>query len=387
MHPFLSTLLSPSLVPYWLGTYAVLFLSWFLACAFFELCEQRQWLRAYAIQPSQSPPSWALKRRALEMAALNWAWLPFALFAAAPVLRLRFSAEAPFPPLPLFAVQLVACFLLDDCCFYAYHRVLHVNKKLYVRFHKPHHVFTAPFAWTSHAVHPVEMALQSVGAMLGPALFGFSLHALWAWYVVRQWQGVLDHTGLHLPIDPIGWLPGVGGTKFHDEHHQYGEEKTVWRGRRDLKMRMTVVRRHSALLVNRMCYTITRVCTVRAGSCECSSKTCLSFSFAVLSSPLFFNPSLSLLSLLFSSLSLLSRLSLLSLFSPFSSPLSLLSLLFHSLRFSLFSPFVSLLSLRPAGTSPPTTRAALASSTTSSGHATCPDRRVWGGRGRGEEQG
>ena len=232
MHPFLSTLLSPSLVPYWLGTYAVLFLSWFLACAFFELCEQRQWLRAYALQPSQSPPSWALKRRALEMAALNWAWLPFALFAAAPVLRLRFSAEAPFPPLPLFAVQLVACFLIDDLCFYAYHRVLHVNKRLYVRFHKPHHVFTAPFAWTSHAVHPVEMVLQSVGAMLGPALFGFSLHALWAWYVVRQWQGVLDHTGLHLPIDPIGWLPGVGGTKFHDEHHQYGEEKTVWRGRR-----------------------------------------------------------------------------------------------------------------------------------------------------------
>ena len=232
MHPFLSTLLSPSLVPYWLGTYAVLFLSWFLACAFFELCEQRQWLRAYALQPSQSPPSWALKRRALEMAALNWAWLPFALFAAAPVLRLRFSAEAPFPPLPLFAVQLVACFLIDDLCFYAYHRVLHVNKKLYVRFHKPHHVFTAPFAWTSHAVHPVEMVLQSVGAMLGPALFGFPLHALWAWYVVRQWQGVLDHTGLHLPIDPIGWLPGVGGTKFHDEHHQYGEEKTVWRGRR-----------------------------------------------------------------------------------------------------------------------------------------------------------
>merc|ERR1712070_732584 len=114
-----------------------------------------------------------------------------------------------------------ASFLLDDLWFYAYHRTLHTYPTLYRRFHKPHHVFTAPFAWTSHAVHPVEMALQSIGALCGPIFFGFGIELFWAWLVVRQWQGVLDHTGYELPLDPIGWIPGVGGTKFHDEHHQF----------------------------------------------------------------------------------------------------------------------------------------------------------------------
>lgn len=66
---------------------------------------------------------------------------------------------------------------------------------LYKRFHKPHHMFTAPFAATSHAVHPVEMMLQSVGAMAGPLLCRPHLYLFWAWLVVRQWQGIDDHTG------------------------------------------------------------------------------------------------------------------------------------------------------------------------------------------------
>ena len=101
-----------------------------------------------------------------------------------------------------------------------YHRWLHADRDRYIRFHKPHHIFTAPFCWTSHAVHPVEMLLQSVGAMVGPVFLGMNLRTLWVWLAVRQWQGVLDHTGYELPIDPIGWIPGVGGTKFHDNHHK-----------------------------------------------------------------------------------------------------------------------------------------------------------------------
>eukprot|EP00658_Telonema_sp_P-2_P017287 TRINITY_DN16698_c0_g2_i1.p1 TRINITY_DN16698_c0_g2~~TRINITY_DN16698_c0_g2_i1.p1 ORF type:complete len:154 (-),score=23.92 TRINITY_DN16698_c0_g2_i1:175-636(-) len=102
-----------------------------------------------------------------------------------------------------------------------YKRQLHAHPELYRRFHKPHHIFTAPFAWTSHAVHPVEMSLQSVGAMMGPIVFGFGREQLWLWLVLRQWQGVMDHIGLELPMDPLCWLPGLGGTKFHDQHHQY----------------------------------------------------------------------------------------------------------------------------------------------------------------------
>ena len=98
---------------------------------------------------------------------------------------------------------------------------------LYRRFHKPHHRLTAPFAWGSHAVHPVEMLLQSGGAMAGPATWsclygGIPVHAWWVWLCVIQMQGVMDHSGFELPppFDVWAMLPGFGGTKFHDEHHQ-----------------------------------------------------------------------------------------------------------------------------------------------------------------------
>ena len=34
---------------------------------------------------------------------------------------------------------------------------------------------------------------------------------------------VLDHIGYELPwyLDLLSCLPGVGGTKFHDDHHKY----------------------------------------------------------------------------------------------------------------------------------------------------------------------
>jgi len=108
----------------------------------------------------------------------------------------------------------------------AYHRALHTHPALYRAFHKPHHVFTAPFCWSSHATHPVEMLLQSLGAMVGPALLALSpaplsLHVLWLWLAARQAVGVLDHCGFALPHDPSHLLPGAGGVAFHDDHHKH----------------------------------------------------------------------------------------------------------------------------------------------------------------------
>ena len=57
---------------------------------------------------------------------------------------------------------------------------------------------------------------------------GMSLHQLWFWMALRQWQGVLDHTGYQLPWDPLEILPGCGGTKFHDDHHQYVRVARGW---------------------------------------------------------------------------------------------------------------------------------------------------------------
>ena len=233
-----------------LGTYGVLLVSWVAACAPFAVCDRYGWLATHRLQPAgdQSP---ALRRSAVRMAALNWAWLPLALGLASPLLAWAFPATkqsysavaivsdaaataAGAPRLfgcsrdpagaarvvGRFVAKVCVCIVIDDLCFYTYHRLLHSNRWLYTWIHKSHHLFKAPWVWTSHAVHPVELLLQSIGAMLGPLLVGMTLGELWSWLAVRQWQGVLDHAGYELPLDPIGWLPGVGGTRFHDDHHR-----------------------------------------------------------------------------------------------------------------------------------------------------------------------
>ena len=74
---------------------------------------------------------------------------------------------------------------------------------------------------TSHATHPVEQAAQAIGGTAGPLLFGFKLREFWLWLMVRQWQGIMDHVGYELPFDPFRYIPGIGGTEFHDDHHKY----------------------------------------------------------------------------------------------------------------------------------------------------------------------
>jgi len=179
--------------------------------------------------PAPANVSPVLRRKAFEMVTFNWTWMLPTVSFAAPLLKHLFPAEgAPAIASSSYQVPFVMglWFVLHDISFYCYHRVLHEVPGLYARFHKPHHLFTAPFAWSSHALHPVEMALQSIGALSGPLLWSFtqglSLRALWSWLALIQFQGVMDHTGYELPFpfDVFKYIPGCGGTAFHDDHHK-----------------------------------------------------------------------------------------------------------------------------------------------------------------------
>lgn len=211
---------------YGLGTYAVLLGSWMLACAPFVVIDHFDLLVNRRIQQKAKVAS-STRATARRMVLINFAWLLPAVVLAAPLLARCFPFDAVSPSWHLVPLIGALWFVLHDISFYSYHRVLHEVPWLYKTIHKPHHVFTAPFAWSSHAVHPVEMALQSVGAMSGPLLWsstvGLPLHAWWVWLAVVQWQGVMDHCGYELPkpFDVFALLPGFGGTKFHDEHHQF----------------------------------------------------------------------------------------------------------------------------------------------------------------------
>ena len=213
---------------YGLGTYAVLLGSWFAACAPFLLLDATGAADRHRIQ--RTAVAWSSPRvraEAARMVLINWAWLLPTVVAAAPALAHLFPSDAPSPSLARAPLVAALWFVLHDLAFYCYHRTLHEVPWLYVRIHKPHHMVTAPFCWSSHAVHPVEMMLQSVGAMSGPlawaALFGLPVRAWWCWLALVQLQGVMDHSGYDLPApwECFGMLPGFGGTKFHDDHHQY----------------------------------------------------------------------------------------------------------------------------------------------------------------------
>jgi len=168
-----------------------------------------------------------IRRRAAKMVALNWTWLLPASLMGAPVLKHMFPADAPSPASWQAPFLGLLWFVLHDVCFYCYHRLLHEVPFLYKKVHKQHHIFTAPFAWSSTAVHPIEMLLQSVGGLIGPILhsmcFGLPIHVLWIWHSVIMVQGVFDHAGYDLPIplDIFAMLPGFGGTTFHDDHHRH----------------------------------------------------------------------------------------------------------------------------------------------------------------------
>lgn len=197
------------------------YLSYVIPCSIMEYYE------IFSKEKLQRNPTAKEVRLCARMVALNFAWLLPATYLSTGILQFFVETESSLlvstkdvdpATVTREITRLVFFFLVDDVWFYAYHRLLHSVPKLYQMFHKPHHVFTAPFSATAFATHPVEMALQAVGATAGPALWfllasdgrRLTRASYFGWLVVRQWQGINDHAGWDLP----------GGTKAHDRHHQ-----------------------------------------------------------------------------------------------------------------------------------------------------------------------
>ena len=149
---------------YGLWTYAVLLTSWLIACIPFEICDRMRWFRRYLTQPKSRPVARGIKEQAFSMVVFNWAWLMPALVMASPILAFWFPDRPCRPSVLRFFVQVVACFLIDDVCFYAYHRALHADRWLFDKFHRPHHVFKAPFSWSSQRRLPASSLSSSISA-------------------------------------------------------------------------------------------------------------------------------------------------------------------------------------------------------------------------------
>lgn len=117
-----------------------------------------------------------------------------------------------------FFLQLPVVFIWQDYWTYWTHRLYH-TPFLYKHFHKLHHTYKQPTAFSVTAIHPFEfMNIQAV--MMSPMCFipthwiNFSAILVYSYY-----HGIIDHSGINFKA--YWWQPWQPHCIFHDNHHQY----------------------------------------------------------------------------------------------------------------------------------------------------------------------
>lgn len=142
-------------------------------------------------------------------------------------------------------LQVPVVFIYQDYAMYWMHRMYHIPF-MYKHFHKMHHKYKQPTAFSVTALHPVEIIhMQLVMAM---PLFVIPVHwgeFSWWWvlcylfflksyytlllfgfpvmfYAVGMYvfyHSILDHSGIAFKAH--WWQPWQPDAIFHDNHHQY----------------------------------------------------------------------------------------------------------------------------------------------------------------------
>ncbi|KAF7534416.1 hypothetical protein G7Z17_g13362 [Cylindrodendrum hubeiense] len=123
-------------------------------------------------------------------------------------------------------VQFLVAIIILDTWQYFLHRLMHVNKWLYVHFHSRHHRLYVPYAYGALYNHPFEgFLLDTVGASLAfKATFMSLRQGIWFWSFSTI-KTVDDHCGYSFPWDPLQLITS-NNAAYHDIHHQHWGIKT-----------------------------------------------------------------------------------------------------------------------------------------------------------------
>ncbi|XP_065157417.1 methylsterol monooxygenase 1-like [Atheta coriaria] len=115
-------------------------------------------------------------------------------------------------------LQVPIVFIYQDYITYLIHRLYH-TPFLYKHFHKLHHKYKQPTAFSVTAIHPVE-SLHIQSTYLVP-LFVLPVHWLpyYAIQIYVYYHGIIDHSGVNFKA--YWWQPWQPDAIFHDNHHQY----------------------------------------------------------------------------------------------------------------------------------------------------------------------
>ncbi|XP_075210910.1 putative methylsterol monooxygenase DDB_G0269788 [Lycorma delicatula] len=115
-------------------------------------------------------------------------------------------------------LQWPVIFFTQDYLVYLLHRLYH-TPYLYKKFHKLHHKYKQPTAFSVTAIHPVEILhIQIVLCLL---IFFIPVH-YFPFYSIAfytYFNGIIDHSGIDFKAP--WWQPWRPDTIFHDNHHQY----------------------------------------------------------------------------------------------------------------------------------------------------------------------
>ncbi|CAH0778205.1 unnamed protein product [Bemisia tabaci] len=115
-------------------------------------------------------------------------------------------------------LQYAVTFLYQDYVTYWLHRFYH-TPFFYKNFHKIHHRYKQPTAFSVTAMHPVE--LIHIQLFLAVPAFSIPVHYSCFLFLTAYtyYHGVVQHSGV--AFKSHWWQPWQPDCMFHDNHHQY----------------------------------------------------------------------------------------------------------------------------------------------------------------------
>ncbi|XP_072939800.1 uncharacterized protein [Epargyreus clarus] len=129
-----------------------------------------------------------------------------------------------------FFLQFPVIFIYMDYTTYIMHRLYH-TPWLYKRFHKLHHKYKQPTAFSVTAIHPVE--IMHIQLTMCLPLFTIPTHWLpfYAVALYNYYHGIIDHSGIN--FKSYWWQPWQPPAEFHDQHHEFfhcnfGFNMSIW---------------------------------------------------------------------------------------------------------------------------------------------------------------
>lgn len=123
-------------------------------------------------------------------------------------------------------LKIFIAFLIIDSWQYWLHRIMHLNKALYKRFHSRHHRLYVPYAFGALYNDPVEgFLLDTLGTGIASIVTQLTPREAIVLYTFSTLKTVDDHCGYALPFDPFQKL-FPNNSIYHDIHHQQFGIKT-----------------------------------------------------------------------------------------------------------------------------------------------------------------